>query len=114
LITGFPEIDVDRKMKNKILENLKDMYLMPFRAIASGMKLFTRNRDRVRDFISQPGIAKTLRYAMLLTLFIWLAIALFTKDEGNNRLTEAINELWSTTKGDSSQTDSTTVNKHAE
>ena len=101
-------------MKNKTLEYLKDMYLMPFRAIASGMKLFTRNRNRVRDFISQPGIAKTLRYAMLLTLFIWLAIALFTKDEENNHLTEAINELWSKTKGDSSQTDSTPVNKHTE
>ena len=63
-----------------------------------------KNRNRVREFVSQPGIAKTLKYGMLLTLFIWLAIALLAnKDEENNRLTEAVNELWSKTTGDSKQ-----------
>ena len=43
---------------------------------------------------------------MLLTLFIWLVIALLAnKDEENNRLTEAVNELWSKTTGDSTRTD---------
>jgi hypothetical protein len=79
---------------------------MPFRAIAAASRLFMKNRNRVREFVSQPGIAKTLKYGMLLTLFIWLAIALLAnKDEENNRLTEAVNELWSKTTGDSTRTD---------
>lgn len=98
---------------NKTMEYLKDMYLMPFRAIASGMKLFVRNRNRVRDFIRQPGIARTLKYGMLLTLFIWLAIALLTKDEDNNRLTEALNQLWSKTVNDTSNSDATSVTEQS-
>ena len=98
---------------NKTMEYLKDMYLMPFRAIASGMKLFVRNRNRVRDFVRQPGIARTLKYGMLLTLFIWLAIALLSKDEENNRLTEAVNQLWSKTENDTSNSDATSVNEQS-
>jgi hypothetical protein len=95
------------------MEYLKDMYLMPFRAIAAAMKLFVRNRNRVRDFIRQSGIAKTLKYAMMLTLLVWLAIALLSKDEGNNRLTEAMSNLWSKTTDDISKTDSTSVNEQS-
>jgi hypothetical protein len=95
------------------MEYLKDMYLMPFRAIASGMKFFVRNRNRVRDFVRQPGIARTLKYGMLLTLFIWLAIALLSKDEDNNRLTEAVNQLWSKTVNDTSNSDTTSVNEQS-
>jgi len=98
---------------NKTMEYLKDMYLMPFRAIASGMKLFVRNRNRIRDFIRQPGIARALKYGMLLTLFIWLAIALLSKDEDNNRLTEALNQLWSKTVNDTSNSDTTPVNEQS-
>ncbi len=101
-------------MKNKTLEYLKDMYLMPFRTIASAMRLFVRNRNRMRDFISQPVIAKTLRYGMLLTLFIWLAIALFATDEDKNRLTQAIKEMWSDTTGETSQTQPPPANNPVE
>ena len=105
---------ISKLMQNKILEYLKDMYLAPFRAILSGMKLFVRNRNRVRDFVRRPVIARTLKYGMLLTLFIWLAIALLAKNEDNNRLTDAVNELWSKTTGETSQTDSTATSKQAE
>jgi len=96
---------------NKVMEYLKDMYLAPFRAIMSGMKLFVRNRNRVRDFVRRPVIAKTLKYGMLLTLFIWLAIALLARDKEDNRLTEALNNLWSKTVNDSSKSDSTSTNE---
>jgi hypothetical protein len=109
-ITDSPGLNADTKMKNNTLQYLKDMYLMPFRAIASGIRLFARNRNRMREFISQPVVAKILRYAMLLTLFIWLALALLAKDEEKNRLTDAVKELWPKKNGDSSQTDATTIN----
>ena len=101
-------------MKNKTLEYLKDMYLAPFRAILAGMKLFVRNRNRVRDFVRKPVIANTLKYGMLLTLFIWLAIALLASDEQKNRLSQAVNELWSKTTGEPSETDSTPANNQTE
>lgn len=68
----------------------------------------------MREYVSQPVIAKILRYAMLLTLFIWLALALLAKDEDKHRLSEAVKELWPNTKGDTSQTDATTNNKQAD
>lgn len=98
-------------MQNKTIEYLKDMYLIPFRAIVSGMKLFVRNRNRVRDFVRRPVIAKTLKYGMLLTLFIWLAIALLAKNEEDNRLTDALTNLWSKTMDDTSKSDSTSANE---
>ena len=72
-----------------------------------------KNRNRVREFVSQPGIAKTLKYAMLLTLLVWLAIALLSKDDENNRLTEALNNLWSKTVNDTSKSESTSVNEQS-
>lgn len=101
-------------MQNKTLEYLKDMYLAPFRMILSGMKLFVRNRNRVRDFVSKPLLANILKYGMLLTLFIWLAIALLASDEDKNRLTEAVEEMWSKTTGETRQTEPTPANKPAE
>jgi len=101
-------------MQNKTLEYLKDMYLAPFRAIARLMKLFVRNRNRVHDFVRRPLVAKILKYGMLLTLFIWLAIAMLATDEQKNRLTQAVKEMWSTTTGDASQGDSTSTQKQAE
>ena len=80
---------------------------MPFRAIVAVMENFSRNRRRVRDFVRQPRIANTLKYGMMLTLLVWLVIALIFKGDEDNRLTEAVNNLWSTTTGDSSKPDST-------
>ena len=99
---------------NKTKEYLKDMYLAPFRMIMSGMKLFVRNRNRVRDFVRRPVIANILKYGMLLTLFIWLAIALLASDEQKNRLSQAVKELWSTTTGEPSQNNAAPTNNQAE
>lgn len=101
-------------MQNKTLEYLKDMYLAPFRAILSGMKLFVRNRNRVRDFVRRPVIANILKYGMLLTLFIWLAIALLASDEEKDRLTQALKEMWSNTTGETPQSEPTPANKQTE
>jgi len=70
---------------------------MPFRVIVAVMENFSRTRKRIRDFVSQPRIANTLKYGMMLTLLVWLVIALIFKGEEDNRLSEAVNNLWSTT-----------------
>jgi len=104
---GVLSFNIDTQIVNKILEYLIDMQRMPFRAIVAVMENFSRNRRRVRDFVRQPRIANTLKYGMMLTLLVWLVIALIFKGDEDNRLTEAVNNLWSTTTGDSSKPDST-------
>lgn len=104
---GVLSFNIDTQIVNKILEYLIDMQRMPFRAIVAVMENFSRNRRRVRDFVRQPRIANTLKYGMMLTLLVWLVIALIFKGDEDNRLTEAANNLWSTTTGDSSKPDST-------
>lgn len=81
-------------MQKKTWAQIKDIYLMPFRAIASGMKLFLRNRNRARDFSKRPEVAKLLKYGLALTMLIWLVIALTHRDQGNNRLEDAVINQW--------------------
>ena len=84
---------------------------MPFRVIVAVMENFSRTRKRIRDFVSQPRIASTLKFSVMLTLLVWIVIALFTMGEEDNRLTDAVNDLWSTTKDATSKTNSATVNE---
>ena len=87
------------------------MQRMPFRVIVAVMENFSRTRKRVGDFVKRPRIANTLKYGMMLTLLAWLVIALIFKGDEGNRLTDAVNNLWSTTTGENSKPDSTSVNE---
>ena len=108
---GALSFDVDTQIVNKLLEYLIEMQRMPFRVIVAVMENFSRNRKRIRDFIRRPRIANTLKYGMMLTLLAWLVIALIFKGDEGNRLTDAVNNLWSTTTGENSKPDSTSVNE---
>ena len=88
---------------------LKDMYLMPFRAIAAAMRMFVRNRNRVRDFARQPRVANTLKYGMMITLLLWLAIALFNRDD-DDRLAKALKDLWPATTTDAANSKAASEN----
>lgn len=78
----------------------KEIYLLPFRALAAGVGIFARNRRRTKAFLKQPRVAKTIKYAMLLTLLAWLAIAFFTRDTEDDRLMTMLKNLWSETMDD--------------
>lgn len=78
----------------------KEIYLMPFKALAAWIGMFARNRHRTTAFFKQSRVANAIRYIMLLTLVVWLAIAFFTRDDENNRLTITLKNLWSETVGD--------------
>ena len=90
------------------------MQRMPFRVIVAVMENFSRTRKRVREFVSRPRIASTLKYAMMLTLLAWLVIALIFKGEEDNRLTEAVNDLWSTATGEATKPESPAANAQSE
>jgi hypothetical protein len=83
-----------------LIERVKDSYLMPFRAIASAFKLFTRNRKRIREFARRPRVASVLTYGMLITMLLWFAIAALNRGEDDGRLTAALQSLWSKPGGE--------------
>ena len=89
--------------KTNTFERLKDIYLMPFRAIGAEFRLFTRNRKRVREFTRQPRVASILTYGMLITMVLWLGIAMLNRGEDDGRLTDALQSLWSKGGGDAQQ-----------
>jgi len=86
------------------MPSLKEIYLMPFHALAVATRVFLRNRNLSKGLTRKPRVAIALRYAMLATLVIWLAIAAFTHDNDDGRLTDAIKSLWSKSTGESTET----------
>lgn len=75
------------------MRSLKEIYLMPFNALAAAIRVFIRNRDRTKAFLRRPRVAATIKYGMLATLVVWLAIAMLERD-GDDRLSEAFRSLW--------------------
>ena len=93
-----PELTGERR--DKALARLKHFYLAPFRTIAAAFRIFSRNRDRVRRFVRQPKVASAIKFGMLFTMLLWLAIALLNRDEDDSRLNDALRGLWSKPVGD--------------
>lgn len=90
--------------KPTTFERLKDIYLMQFRAIGAAFRLFARNRNRIRDFSRRPRVASILTYGMLITMVLWLGIAMLNRGEDDGRLTAALQGLWSKSSGDEQRT----------
>ena len=85
---------------------LKELYVAPFRLIATVLQIFASNRKRMRDFVSRPKIAGILKFAMAITMLVWFAILLLTEDEEQNRLTEAVKTIWPEASVDANGADS--------
>jgi Flp pilus assembly pilin Flp len=85
------------------MPSLKEIYLMPFNALAAAIRFFLKNRGRTKALVRRPNVALIVRYGMLATLLVWLLIAALTRDEDGNRLTDAIKTLWSTSTDSTSQ-----------
>jgi hypothetical protein len=64
----------------------------PFRLIGFFYRAYHLNRGRLAELSSKPWASAGLRKAMVLTLFLWIAIWLLAADEDRNRLTDAIKE----------------------
>jgi hypothetical protein len=72
----------------------RELYAAPFRLISAVVDIFVSNRNRIRDFLSIPRVANTLKYGMVLTMLIWLAIAMLAKEEDKKRLNDAVRGFW--------------------
>lgn len=80
------------------MPTLKEIWLMPFNAIGKAAGLFMRNRKRIHELARRPRAAAFVRYGATIILLIWLALAFFSSEKGDNRLTDAVKSLWSTGK----------------
>ena len=58
------------------------------------MTLYQSNRDRLREFKRKRLVAGVLKYGALITLALWLLLALMAGDQGRDRLTESVKQLW--------------------
>ena len=72
----------------------RELYAAPFRLVSAVVRIFISNRNRMRNFLSIPNVANTLKYGMVLTLLIWLAIAMLAKEEDKKRLNDAVRGFW--------------------
>ena len=75
-------------------ESLKRLWLFPLRLIGAVMTIFQSNRIRLGEFKRQRLVAGVLKYGALVTLLLWLVLAMIAGDEGRNRLTESVKQLW--------------------
>ena len=76
----------------------RELFAAPFRLISAVVDIFVSNRNRIRDFLSIPRVANTLKYGMVLTMLIWLAIAMLAKEEDKKRLNDAVRDFWPETE----------------
>ena len=79
----------------------RELYAAPFRLISAAVRVFVSNRNRIRSFLSIPRVADTLKYGMVLTMLIWLAIAMLAKEEDKKRLNDAVRGFWPETENNS-------------
>lgn len=52
-------------------------------------RAYNSNRERLASLVSRPRVSSLIRVALVMTVFLWIAIWLFAPDESRNRLTEA-------------------------
>jgi hypothetical protein len=60
----------------------------PFKLIGFFYRSYQSNRKRLAQFLSSPRVSSLIRYALVLTLFLWISIWLLASEESRNRLTE--------------------------
>ena len=79
-------------------EGLKNYLRTPFVMIVWVMETYTKNRTRLKAFMAEPRVAKTFKIAVVVTTFVWLAVAFMASPDYSQRLTETVKEFWADTK----------------
>jgi len=77
---------------------LKAYLRVPFVMIVWVMETYRLNRQRSKAFTARERIAKALKAVAVVTTIVWLAIAVLAKPDSGQRLTDAVQGLWSDTR----------------
>jgi len=84
-------------------EGLKNYLRTPFVMIVWVMETYAKNRTRLKAFMAQPRVSKTFKITVVVTTFVWLAVAFMASPEYSQRLTDAVQDFWADTKDLSEQ-----------
>lgn len=83
------------------LPNFVKSYLrVPFVGIVWIMETFVKNRARLKTLMAEPRVASIFKGAVVTTVLVWLVIAVMANDEQRQRLSTAMQDLWTQTLGD--------------
>lgn len=80
------------------MNGLKSYLRVPFVMIVWVMETYAKNRERLKTFMAQPRTAKIFKGAIVLTVLVWVAIALMANEEQGHRLSDAMKNFWSETQ----------------
>ena len=64
----------------------------PFKIIGFFYRNYQSNRKRLAEISSGTGVSTLIKSALVLTLFLWIAIWLFASEEYRNRLTDTVKQ----------------------
>jgi hypothetical protein len=61
---------------------------------------YQSNRARLSHFMAQPRVASVFKVLVVVTFLAWIGIWMLANDESRNRLTDAVDRLWSEIRSD--------------
>ena len=91
---------------------LKQIWLMPIHLIVAVMEIFTSNRDQFRKLKERRFVAGVLKVGALITVVVWLVLALMAQDQEKSRLSDSLEQLWPETRERPTETPPAQLNSH--
>lgn len=79
-------------------DGLKAYLRVPFVMIVWVMETYASNREKLRAFMARPRTARTFKAVIAATVVVWIVVALIANEQQGQRLTDAVQGLWSETK----------------
>ncbi|OEJ67008.1 hypothetical protein [Magnetovibrio blakemorei] len=79
-------------------EVVKNYLRVPFIIIVWMMETYSKNRQRLRTFMAQPGTKTAFKWAITVTALAWIVIAFMARDEHGQRLNDALIGVWGDTQ----------------
>ena len=74
---------------------LRAYLLVPFKALAVGIRIFMFNRAWIEARLSRKGAAGSIKGLFILTMVAWFVVWLFAGDDLRGNFNQALDSLWS-------------------
>jgi len=68
---------------------------VPFVFIVWMMETFTKNRNRIKEYLARPRVSFAFKVMLAMTALAWVTIAIVASEDSQSRLSNAIKGLWS-------------------
>ena len=73
---------------------LRAYYALPFKALAVLVRIYKANRAWLEAHLAGKRAAFSIKSLMLVTLVVWIAIWLFTKDDNRLDIIQILKSIW--------------------